>query len=69
MFISSQLETFKNEFKCDWFSVSAKSNENLVDAYKQFLMNIVKKSLKEITYNNNEDEGFEIEYNDVKYYK
>ena len=63
--IVDELEKLKKKYKCNWFLVSAKTNENLMEAYKQFLMNIKKKKFIDINSQDNGDDGIEIPISNV----
>jgi len=63
--ILTELESFKKQYRCDWFLISAKTNENVLNSVKKFVNNIYKKFAKDINRKNNDDEVFEIPNLDV----
>jgi len=58
--ILTELESFKKQYRCDWFLISAKTNENVFTSVKKFVNNIYKKFSKDINRKNNDEEVFEI---------
>jgi len=59
----AELEVFKKQYKCDWYIVSAKTNENLTESMKIFMNNVYNKNIKDSTNVYGEEEAFEI--NDI----
>jgi hypothetical protein len=58
--ILHELDAFRKTYKCMAYLVSAKTNEMVSEGFKEFLLNVFNKNVKEHHNNNVEEEGFEI---------